>query len=274
MPTSSPCDRSQPVLLTGASGHLGRMLARVLSGRGWTFRLTDRVGFPDALPHAASFALVELADAPAIAALAEGCGTFLHFGGIASEAAFGDLLDANVAGVFNIYEAARVHGARVMFASSNHAVGFHLRSEALDADCALQPDSLYGLSKAYGELLAGLYWEKHAVQSVLVRIGSCFPEPRNDRMLSTWLSHRDLSDLVERAMLAQDVACPMIWGTSGNSRSWWRHDDRGQLDWQPQDSADAYAADCVGVDAGDTLAERYQGGSMCRRDNTRFGVSG
>ena len=62
-----------------------------------------------------------------------------------------------------------------MFASSNHSIGFHERTTMLDADCDFRPDSFYGLSKAYGELMGRLYWDKHGVENVNVRIGSCFP---------------------------------------------------------------------------------------------------
>ncbi|MGH7082573.1 MAG: NAD-dependent epimerase/dehydratase family protein, partial [Acetobacteraceae bacterium] len=71
----------QPVLLTGASGALGRMLARGLGAAGWALRLTDIAPFPDPVPPGAEFTRVDLADGMAILRLAEGCGTILHFGG-------------------------------------------------------------------------------------------------------------------------------------------------------------------------------------------------
>ena len=118
------------------------------------------------------------------------------------EKPFDVVLGPNIVGVYNIYEAARLAKARVVFASSNHAIGFHPRSTPLDADCALRPDGYYGLSKAYGELMAGVYWEKHAVQSVLVRIGSSLPKPVDQRMLSTYLSFADLARLMVRCIEA------------------------------------------------------------------------
>ena len=150
----------------------------------------------------------------------------LHFGGVSVEKPFEEVLGPNIRGLYHIYEAARREGARVLFASSNHAIGFHERSVPLDDDCQFMPDGYYGLSKVYGEGMGRLYWYKHGVESVLVRIGSCFPEPTEERMLSTWLSYADLCRLCERATLAPRTGCCVIWGASNNSRSFWRRDAR------------------------------------------------
>ena len=108
----------------------------------------------------------------------------------------------------------------------------------LDQDSPLRPDSFYGLSKAYGELLARLYWEKHAVESVLIRIGSVLPEVPNERMLATWMSHDDFIALIQRCAQAREIGCPIVWGASNNSRSFWNKDARHVLGWEPRDSSD------------------------------------
>ena len=256
----------KPVLLTGASGALGRVLTKALGAQGWTLRLTDRVPFPDPLPEGARFQLADLEDGPAILRLAEGCGTILHFGGISVEHPFETVIGPNIRGLYHAYEAARREGARMVFASSNHAIGFHERTEVLDDDCALAPDGYYGLSKAYGELMGGLYRDKHGVESVFLRIGSCFPEPTDARMLSTWLSYADMTRLVSRATLAASLGpkgTVVIWGASHNSRmTWWRRDDRDAIGWAPQDSADAYAAALESKTSGNPVIERYQGGGF------------
>jgi len=130
---------SKPVLLTGASGNLGRHLAASLATHGWTLRLTDIVEFPDAMPVGASFTRADLRDGVSLLRLAEGCGAILHFGGISRDRPFAEVLGPNIEGLYHIYEAARRERARVVFASSNHAVGFHERSETIDDDCALLP---------------------------------------------------------------------------------------------------------------------------------------
>ncbi|MBR0663898.1 NAD(P)-dependent oxidoreductase [Roseomonas hellenica] len=260
---------AKQVLLTGASGALGSMLAARLSEWGWGLVLTDIRPFPDALPPGARFREADLCDRAAIRDLAAGCDAIVHFGGVSTERAFEDVLGPNIGGLFNIFEAARLADARVIFASSNHAIGFHERSSALDADCELRPDTYYGLSKAYGELMGRLYWYKHGVESISVRIGSAFPKPSTARMLSSWLSYDDLARLVAAGLRATDVGCDVIWGASANSRTWWRKDARSRIGWAPQDSADVHAEALSGIVSKDPVEERYQGGHLCSRNYTR-----
>jgi uronate dehydrogenase len=260
---------AKPVLLTGASGGLGRMLARNLSAKGWKLVMTDITPFPDAMPAGCSFTKADLNDGMAIMRLAEGCGMILHFGGIATEAAFEQILGANLRGLYHIYEAARRERARVLFASSNHSIGFHERSETLGADCQFLPDTFYGLSKAYGELMGRLYWFKHGVENVNVRIGSSFPEPVDARMLSTWLSYDDLTRLCIAATLAPSTESCVIWGASKNTRIYWGEDARAKLGWLPQDTADVFAGQLAGKISDNPVNERYQGGAYTTFDYTR-----
>jgi uronate dehydrogenase len=261
---------AKPVLLTGASGALGRVLARSLGALGWRLVLTDIAPFPEKIPAGAVFTSADLSDGVAILRLAEGCGTIIHLGGVSVERPFEDVIGPNIRGLFHIYEAARREKARVIFASSNHAIGFHERSESIAADTRFLPDGYYGLSKAYGELMGRLYWFKHGVENVNVRIGSCFQQPTNARMLSTWLSYPDLSKLMERCVLASKVEHAVIWGASNNARmTWWREDARGAVGWAPVDSADPFAGQLAGVVSGDPVEERYMGGAYCSIDYSR-----
>lgn len=262
------CDAGQAVLLTGASGRLGRRLVRPLGAAGLVLRLTDRTPFPDPVPAAASFTQAELGDPDRIMSLAQGCRAILHFGGIPNEKpGFEAILDANLRGTFHIFEAARKAGARVIFASSNHVIGFHARPGAggpkLASDCAYRPDTLYGLSKVYGEQLGRLYWDKHGVESVHVRIGTCTDEPENARALSTWLSPVDLAGLCLAAIKAPRTGWAVIWGASANPASFWGADDRAVIDWTPQDSAEPWRARLIDVVRDDPVAEQFQGGSFC-----------
>ncbi|MGH7122189.1 MAG: NAD-dependent epimerase/dehydratase family protein [Acetobacteraceae bacterium] len=250
----------KPVLLTGASGALGRMLAQGLGETGWTLRLTDIAPFPDPLPRNATFTQADLADGMTILRLAEGCGTILHFGAVAVERPFREVLGPNIQGVYHVYEAARRERARVVFASSNHTIGFHERSVKLDQDCQFRPDGYYGLAKAYGELMGRLYWDKHGVENVNLRIGGCRPRVDNARILSIWLSYRDLLRLVVCASLAPAVGTLVIWGASNNSRGFWGRDGRAVIGWQPLDSADPFIAEQSGNVSGNPVVERYQGG--------------
>lgn len=259
-------DLTKPVLLTGASGNIGRELVRAMAAKGWTLRLTDLVPFPDALPPGVSFTKCDLGDGVNLLRLAEGCGLIVHFGGASHDLwPAEDILNANLRGLYFIYEAARRERARVVFASSNHTIGFHERTTKLDDDCQTMPDSLYGLSKVYGEGMARLYWKKHGVESVLLRIGSCFPEPTTERMLSTWLSYPDVCSLVIAAGTAPDVACDIVWGASNNSRTFWGCDARGKIGWQPANSADDYTAALLGKVTDNPVIERHQGGADTAR---------
>ncbi len=259
----------KPVLLTGASGNLGRVLAPALAAQGWALRLTDIAAFPDPLPPAASFIRADLADGGAIAQLAEGCGAILHFGGVSVDRPYAEVASPNLDGLHHIYEAARRAGARVVFASSNHGIGFHERTETLDADCAFRPDSYYGLSKAFGELMGRLYWDKHGVENVNLRIGSCLPRPVNARMLSTWLSHGDLTRLVAAAVTAPRTGHCVIWACSANPASFWGRDHRDRLGWAPLDTAESFRAEVGPVVCADPVEERYQGGGYASADYSR-----
>jgi uronate dehydrogenase len=257
----------KPVLLTGASGALGRMLAQGLGARGWRLRLTDIAPFPDPLPAGAGFERADLADGVALSRLAEGCGAILHFGGVSVEQPWEIVAGPNLRGLYHVYEAARREGARMVFASSNHAIGFHERpeteAERLDAGCAFRPDGHYGLSKAYGELMGRLYWDKHGVETVNLRIGSCVARPINNRMLSTWLSYPDLVRLCAAAVTAPRTGYCVIWGCSANSAGFWGADHRARIGWTPEDSADDFRAVLAGQGLGDAVEERYQGGPYC-----------
>ena len=258
---------SKPVLLTGASGNLGRVLARELGAMGHRLRLTDLTAFPDELPAGAEFTRADLNDGPTILRLAEGCGAILHFGGASTDQPFETVIGPNIRGLYHVYEAARREGARVLFASSNHSIGFHERpagnAARLDADCAFRPDSFYGLSKAYGELMGRMYWDKHGVENLNVRIGSSFPEPIDARMLATWLSFGDLSRLCDRFIGAERVGHAVVWGASDNPDTFWGEDHRDRIGWAPQDNAEAFRDKVGNLTSGNPVVERYQGGGYC-----------
>jgi uronate dehydrogenase len=262
----------RPILLTGASGALGRMLTRELSAQGYTLRCTDILPFPDTLPASARFTRADLNDGVTMLRLADGCRTILHFGGVSVEKPFEEVLGPNLRGLYHVYEAARREKARVVFASSNHSIGFHERrlgnEQKLDIADAFRADGYYGLSKAYGELMGRLYWDKHGVENVNLRIGSCFPKPIDARMLSTWLSYADLARCVVRCIEAERSGHAVIWGASNNPLTYWGRDHRERIGWQPQDTAEAYRAEVEGIFS-DPVSERYQGGGYTVMDYTR-----
>ncbi len=176
--------------------------------------------------------------------------------------------NSNIDGVVNLYEAARKasHPPRILFASSNHAIGYHTQDTRLDAKSATRPDSLYGVSKVFGEALASMYYDKFGIETACVRIGSCFAEPKNHRMLSTWLSFDDFVTLIERVFAVSRLGCPIIYGASANAASWWDNREVAYLGWTPQDNSEVFRAQ---VDAqmspppADDPTALYQGGAFC-----------
>jgi len=105
---------------------------------------------------------------------------------------------------------------------------------------------LLRLSKAHGELIGRMYWFKHGVENVNVRIGSSLQKPIDARMLSTYLSFADIARLCERATLAEKTGSCVIWGASANSRSFWGNDARAAIGWEPLDSGDLFAGQLEG----------------------------
>lgn len=259
--------RIERLLITGAAGALGSVLRRHVAGRYRHLRLSDLKPLGEAGPGE-ELEPCDLADAAAVDRLLAGVDACVHLGGQAVEAGWPTVMHANIAGTVNLWEAARKAGARrILFASTNHAVGFHPRSARLDHAAPARPDSRYGLSKAFGEDLGLYYANKHGISCLVMRIGSCFPEPTDERMLATWLSYADFCRLVD-AGLAADYAYEVVYGISANTRAWWDNSNARRLGYHPQDDAEAFAAKVAGKRSDDPLVETYVGGVYCRPDFT------
>lgn len=235
------------VLLTGAAGGLGTLMRGLLPAYGYELRLFDATpieGEPDAIT-------ADLGDKHALREAVQGADAVIHLIGISLEASFDKILRANIEGTYNLYEAAREEGiARMVFASSNHAVGFTPRPRGtypLDSQALIpigtprRPDTFYGLSKCFGEDLAQLYWDRHGLETVSVRIGSCFMEPTSVRMLSVWMSPGDGARLFHAALTAEDVGHTVVYGSSANTRLWWDLSTARALGYEPRDDSEQYA---------------------------------
>jgi uronate dehydrogenase len=212
---------------------------------------------------------VDLADADAVLALLAGVDAVVHMGGVSTEQPWAAILPANIVGAYNLYEAARRQGVRrVVFASSNHVTGFYRQDEVIPAGAAPKPDGLYGLSKAFGEDLAQLYFDRHGIETVSLRIGSSFPAPRDRRMLHTWMSFDDLERLVMAALTAKDVGHSIVCGVSANPQPWYDNTPAAHIGYRPQDSSAPFAAEIERTtppgDPSDP-AVIYQGGAFVRQ---------
>jgi uronate dehydrogenase len=207
----------------------------------------------------------DLADKKAVDELVRGCDAIVHLGGVSIERPFEEILEANIRGVFHIYEGARRHGVkRVVFASSNHVIGFHKQGEVIDADAPKRPDGYYGLSKSYGEDLSRFYFDRYGIETACIRIGSSFPEPKDRRMLVTWLSYRDLTELVRCCLFADKLGHTIVYGMSANRDKWWDNRKAAHLGFQPRDSSEPFRAK---VEAQPPVAPNdpvrvYQGGAF------------
>jgi uronate dehydrogenase len=255
------------VLLTGAAGAVGRVIRQHLKGRFELLRLSDIAAMEPAGPNEETV-ICDLANADDVVRLCEGIDTIIHMGGRSTEAGWATINAANITGLINLYEGARKAGVRrVLFASSNHAVGFYKRSEEIDHTAAAKPDSRYGLSKAFGEDLARYYQLKHGIASLVIRIGSCFPKPQNRRMLSLWLSYPDCCRLIDVGLDA-DYAYEIVYGVSRNTRAWWDNSNAFRLGYVPEDNAEVFAAELEGVHSDIDIDEALQGGQFVSPDFT------
>src|SRR5689334_1798784 len=186
MPRSAPISSNgtppfDRLLLTGAAGGLGRVLRPRLKPWCTTLRLSDIADLGTAssgeeLQH------VALEKADEVHALLDGVDAVVHLGGVSVEGPFEPILQANIVGAYNLYEGARRHAVkRIVFASSNHVTGFYRQDEVIDPSMPMRPDGHYGLSKAFGENHAQFYFDRYGLETVSLRIGSSFPEPKDRR---------------------------------------------------------------------------------------------
>jgi uronate dehydrogenase len=228
------------LLMTGAAGGLGQAMRERLKANCEVLRLSDMA--PMAPARAGEEVVqADLADAAAVQALVAGCQAIVHFGGVSTEQPWAPILQANIIGLYNLYEAARMHGVqRIVFASSNHVMGFYRQSEVVDAQSPPRPDGLYGVSKAFGEDLSRMYFDRYGIETACVRIGSCLPEPKDRRMLASWISPDDLHRLITACLTTQVLGHSIIYGTSDNSVSWYDNRLARHIGYRPQDSADVF----------------------------------
>jgi len=253
------------LLLTGAAGGLGKVLRESLKPYAKVLRLSDIAEMAPATGSHEEVQICDLADKAAVHQLVEGVDAILHFGGVSVERPFEEILGPNISGIFHIYEAARRHGVkRVIFASSNHVIGFYKQDQTIDAQSPRRPDSYYGLSKSYGEDMATFYFDRYGIETVSIRIGSSFPEPQNRRMMSTWLSFDDLTHLIERSLFTPDVGHTVVYGASANRDVWWDNRFAAHLGYQPKDSSEVFRdkVEAQPMPAADDPAMVYQGGAF------------
>lgn len=251
------------VLITGAAGDVASHLRRELAGR-YRLRLSDVKPIAN-LAAGEEFMRADITVIEELAPVMRGVDAIVHLGGFSVEGSWEAILAANIIGTHNVFEAARASGVkRILFATSNHAVGFYRRDETIDHRVYPRPDSRYGVSKVFGEALGSLYADKYAMEIFNMRIGNVNPHPLDKRRLSIWISPRDLAQLVTIGIEHPDIRFEIVYGVSGNARSWYDNANAERLGYRPQDDSEPWAGEVLAKEkpGADPLTEKYQGGTF------------
>jgi uronate dehydrogenase len=265
------------ILMTGASGGIGTSLRKLLPPIYPDLLLSD-IKQPSDLGGHEKFKAADLADLAQVEAVCEGVDGILHFGGYSVEGSWDAILQANIIGGYNLFEAARKQGVkRVIFASSNHAVGFYPRHHRIGTDVTARPDSRYGVSKVFGEGVGALYADKHGIKVTCIRIGNFGEAPLDHRRLSIWLKPEDLVQLCRIGLEHPDIHFEVLYGASYNERSWWDNHRAYDLGYRPTGRGEDFREHAMAEQAKlppDPVGDYYQGGAFCSMefDGDRTGL--
>lgn len=258
------------VALSGAGGNMGRLLRVELQKRGVNLRSAGGRTPLVPLQEGEDVMHGDLRDPAVVDRLLHGVDVLIHLAGTSVEKPLPEIIENNLVALHQVYEGARRNKVqRIVFASSNHAFGMHSVNDKLDLDAPFRPDGFYGLSKAWGELMARMYWDKHGIEGISLRIGSCEKAPANFRHLSTWLGHEDTVELIMRCIDTPDVGYVALWGVSANARSYWTPNASERLGYQPQQNSQDYAPVILPQkNPLNAVEQQFQGGSFVTIDFT------
>jgi len=254
------------ILMTGAAGGIGTSLRKLLPPIYPNLVLSDLKAPADLGAHE-KFKAADLADLAQVEAICEGVDGILHFGGYSVEGPWDAILQSNIIGGYNLFEAARKKRVkRVVFASSNHAVGFYPRHHRIGTDVTARPDSRYGVSKVFGEAVGALYADKHGLGVTCLRIGNfgekaAGPPPARDLAEAG----RPGATLPDRAR-HPDIHFEIFYGASYNERVWWDNHRAYDLGYRPTGRAEDFREHAMAEQAKlppDPVGDFYQGGAFC-----------
>lgn len=249
------------ILITGAAGDVGTHLRRELAGK-YQIRASDLRDLKEKF-KGQKFMRADISKFADALRITRDVDAVIHLGGYSVEGPWEGILSANIVGCYNVFEAARRNGVkRILFPTSNHATGFYRRDQTIDHRVYPKPDSRYGVSKVFGEALGSLYADKYGMQVFCMRVGNVNPAPIDKRRLSIWISPRDLAQLVTIGLEHPGIRFEIVYGVSGNKRSWYDNSNAARLGYRPQDDAETYAKEILAREkpGGDAKAEMYQGG--------------
>jgi uronate dehydrogenase len=252
------------VLITGATGDVGTHLRRELAGK-YSLRISDRRPIKD-VSKKEKFIKADISKMSDALKITKGVDAIVHLGGYSVEGPWESILQANIIGCYNMFEAARRNGVkRILFPTSNHAMGYYRRDQKIDHRSYPKPDGRYGVSKVFGEALGSLYADKYGMEVFMMRIGNVNPKPIDKRRLSLWFSPRDLAQLVSIGIDHPGIKFEIVYGISGNKRAWYDNANAARLGYRPQDDSEIYAEQVLAAEkpSGDLIAETHQGGVFC-----------
>jgi nucleoside-diphosphate-sugar epimerase len=245
-------DQPHEILITGANGQIGTLLRHALQRPDRHLRLLDVNPQPALTPgEAATLIVGSFLDADTMDRATQGVEAIVHLGGLSTVGFdWPGYLEVNINGTREVLEAARRCGVpRIIYASSNHAVGFYRHGdEPVPDNLFPQPDSLYGVSKAASESLCSLYHDRYGLDAICLRIGSFSERPVNPRMLWSWLSPGDCTRLVEAALGVASPGFRLVWGISANTRGIVSMHEGHEIGFFPVDDAEVYAQEIADDD--------------------------
>ena len=256
----------EKILVTGAAGGIGTRMRKLLPAAYKDIRWSD-IRKPDDLAANEEFMAADLANLGAVEKIVAGVEGVVHLGGFSVEGPWDAIHQANIVGCYNLFEAAYRAGVkRVVFASSNHAVGFYPRDKRIGVDVTTHPDSRYGVSKAFGEALGALYADKHGLRVTCLRIGNFGDAPLDKRRLAIWLKPDDMVQLIRIGLEHRDIHFEIFYGVSDNADSWWDNSNARRFGYKPSGKAEEFRDQAMAAQAKlppDPVGDRYQGGTYC-----------
>jgi uronate dehydrogenase len=258
------------VALSGAGGQVGGVLRPRLLERGVKLRSGGGLSPLTPLSDAEEVTHGDLREPEVVDRLLQGVDVLIHLAGTSVERPLPEIIENNLRALHAVYEGARRHGVkRIVFASSNHAFGMYSVNDKLPIDAPFRPDGFYGLSKAWGEDMTRMYWDKHGIEGISVRIGSTLERPTEFRHLSTWFGYEDLTQFMMCCIEAREVGYLAVWGVSNNTRSYWDNSVAERIGYRPVQNSEDYADEILRQpNPLDPVAQTFQGGSFTTMDYT------
>lgn len=255
----------QKILITGAAGDVGTRLRKLLKGV-YSLRVSD-IRKPADLGADDEFVAADLGDYEQTKQITAGIDGIVHLGGYSVEGPWETIHKSNIVGCYNLFEAAYRSGVkRIVFASSNHAVGFYPRDRKIGVDVTVRPDSRYGVSKAFGEAVGALYADKHGLRVTCIRIGNVNDKPLDKRRLSIWVKPEDLAQLIRIGLEHPDIRFEIFYGASDNAAGWWDNSNARRFGYRPQFRSEDFRDEAMAAQAklpADPVGDRFQGGPFC-----------